>query len=97
MNGSHIFLGSAVLFICGWSAVALLYFFAVIPELKKTHGRKVCLEAGFQLNFSRHIREYGALAKQEKDGRKLKIFYLINILICASIIAFLTGILSAIF
>ncbi len=96
MNDSHIFISCSILFICGWSIVALLYLFAVIPELKK-HDRKVLFEAGFQLNLSGHIREYGLLAKQEKNKRKLNIYYLINVLICASIFTFLAGVLSTVF
>src|SRR5947209_4837468 len=65
----RLFICSLSVFVCGWSIVALLYFSQVIPALRQRSGLKPVLQSIFQVNFSGHIREYGALAKKENNKK----------------------------
>lgn len=96
MGTEPLFFSSLAVFTCGWGAVAFLYFFKVIPAVRKKRGLKTIFEAGLQLNFARHVREYGSLAKHEKNKGMLVIFYVLNVLVVLSILAFLTGVLATI-
>jgi hypothetical protein len=97
MGMEHLFFCSVTAFICGWGAVVCLYFSQVIPAVKKRRGSKTVFEAAFQLNFAGHIREYGQIAKQENNMKMLKIFYILNVLVVLSVLAFLTGLLASLF
>jgi len=96
MRSEYLFFSSLVAFTCGWAVVAFLYFVKVIPVVKRKRGWRTVFEAGLQLNFAGHIREYGVLAKQENNRGMLKTFYLLNILIVLSVLAFLVGVLSTV-
>lgn len=97
MESERLFFCSLVAFACGWAVVAFLYFFKVIPEVKRRRGWRTVLEAGLQLNLAGHIREYGMIAKQENDKKMLRIFYSLNVLVVLSVLAFLSGILTTLF
>jgi len=96
MSRESLFFLSLFVFACGWAAVALLYFSKVVPAVKRKRGWKTVFEAGLQLNFAGHVREYGSLAKQENNKGMLRVFYLLNVLAVLSILAFLTGVLATI-
>jgi hypothetical protein len=94
MERNTLFLLASILFACGWGAVAILYFFKVIPVIKRRRGWKTLLEAGLQLNFPRHISDYGRIAKEEHNQPRLVVFYSINALVILSAACLLCGLFT---
>ncbi|TAL05627.1 MAG: hypothetical protein EPO07_03305 [Verrucomicrobia bacterium] len=97
VNAESIFFYSLVAFALSWSVIAALYFFKVIPIVRRLHGERILLEATFQLNLTRHIKEYGLVARQEQNKAMLRTFHLLNSLIVLSVLFFLTGVLATLF
>jgi hypothetical protein len=76
--------------------VAILYLFKVIPVITRLGGWKTLLEAGVQLNFSGHIKEYGRVARETNNHKMQVVFYSINALVVFSVVALLCGLLTVI-
>ena len=93
----HLFFGAFTVFVCGWSAVACLYFSQVVPAVKKRRGWKIVFQAAFQLNLAGHLREYGQIAKEANDRKMLRMFYFLNVLIMFSVLAALVGLTATLF
>ena len=91
-----MFLYATILFACGWGSVAILYFLKVIPVITHLRGWKTVLEAGLQLNFSGHIKEYGRVARETNNHTMQVVFYSINALVVFSVVALVCGLLTVI-
>jgi hypothetical protein len=69
--------------------MAVLYFFKVIPTLKRLRGWKPVLEAALNVKFTRHIKEYGRIAREQHNQTMLVVFYSINAGIVFSVVSLL--------
>ena len=58
----------------------------------RSRGHKTLLEAGLQVNFVGHIKEYGRIAKERNNLGMLVVFYSINALVVFSVFCFICGI-----
>jgi hypothetical protein len=96
MDSERLFDFCFTAFCCVWGTVGFLYWFKVIPAVVRKRGWRTILEAGLQLNFPRHIREYGLLAKHQNNKGMLRVFYLLNVLVVMGVLAFVAGALSTI-
>jgi hypothetical protein len=97
MRAEQVFLYSLAIFPCGWAAVAYLYWFHVVPAVRKQRGPKALLEATFQINLTGHLQQYCLIAKRENDRKMMGIYNLLSALVALSVSAFLVGILATVF
>ena len=81
-------------FAIAWGLVAILYFARVVPTIRKYRGTRTFLEAGLQMNFTGHIREYGDIARQQNSPPMLRVYYVLNGMIIIAILIFVIGIAS---
>lgn len=86
-----------LIFGAGWLIVGVIYWGIILPELKRRYGNRVFLEAGLQLNLTKHLRKYEEIAREEGSVRGIQVVRAVKCLIISSVVAFLMAMLVTMF
>ncbi len=90
----HIYEYCVVAFASCLGITAGMYYLIIIPQLRRESGISKLFEAGLQLRFAQHIRDYGFLAKQKNNKIMIAVYYIIITVVVISVLIFLIGIMA---